>query len=177
MATYHTETSNRISDSLWRLMERFMFEDISITMICQRARVGRRSFYRHFKTKRDVLTNTLKQQLDELSTHLAESGSMEEMMGRSFKFFYKERKYLRLLQKNGLLFEELYSIIQAGRLFDEELDVFMERSGLPPYLREYAANVIASVHTSLLVTWTASDFREDWQQLVNFEISMFSAMQ
>ena len=176
MTTYYTETSNKISESLWRLMERFALDDITITMVCQRARVGRRSFYRHFKTKRDVLTYSIKQQCEEFSTYLAQADSMEEMMGLSFQFFHRQRKYLRLLQKNDLL-SELHGIIRSGRLFDVELDVFMERSQLPAHMREYAANVIVAAHTALLATWVARDFSEDWQQLAHFEISMFSAMQ
>jgi len=176
VATYYTETSNKISESLWRLTERFLLEDITITMICQHAHVGRRSFYRHFKTKRDVLIYNIQQHLDDYSTYLAKAESMEEMMSLSFQFFYKQRKYLRVLQKNGLL-SELSGIIQAGRLFDEELDIFMERYEHPPNMREYAANAIAAIHTALLATWAAHDFKEDWQQLAHFEISMFSLMQ
>lgn len=176
MTTYQTDTKSKISRALWKLMENEMIEDITITMICQEAGVGRRSFYRHFKSKWGVLEYELKLKNDEFATFCEGCRTMEDMMGMSFQFFKKQKKQLRLLQQNNLM-SILYRIMQSGDLFTKELDVFMQRSMLPAYLREYVANVIAATHTSLLMTWANHNFRESWQEIARFEIGMFAVME
>lgn len=44
-----------IEDTLFLLMEEKTFSKINVREICQKAYVGRTSFYRHFQTKEDVL--------------------------------------------------------------------------------------------------------------------------
>ncbi len=153
-----------------------MFADITITMICQEASAGRRSFYRHFRNKLDVLEYGLKMKNDEFSALTVGCRTMRDMIDKSFQFFKKQKRLLRLLQQNELM-PQLIRIMQTGDLFAMELDVFMERSKLPAYLRDYVANVIAAAHTSLLMTWANHNFQEDWREISRFEIGMFSVME
>lgn len=48
-------TRDYITAALFSLMERTAFSDISITDITRKAGVGRATFYRHYKTKEDVI--------------------------------------------------------------------------------------------------------------------------
>ena len=175
MATYYTETKNRISAALWLLMEKDTLENITITMICQEAHIGRRSFYRHFQNKRDVITFSFRLKNDEFSEHCSGIETMEDMIGKSMQYYRTQKQFLRLIQRNGIL-TEFNHVMQQSGLFSKMLDIFMIRCSLPPYLREYVANVIATTHTSLLMTWADHNFKEDWREIAAFEVSMFSAM-
>ena len=44
-----------ITDALFSLMEEAPYDNISISDICKKAGVGRATFYRHFKTKEEVV--------------------------------------------------------------------------------------------------------------------------
>ena len=175
MKTYHTETKNKLTGALWILLKSFTWEDVTITMICQEAGVGRRTFYRHFQTKRDMIYYSFMQKNDEFANYCKDPQTMEDMIGKSLRFYKSQKQYLRVIQQNGLL-SEFHQAMQSSSLFGSTLDIFMERSLFPKYLREYVANVITATHTSLLMTWADHDFREDWREIVAFEISMFSAM-
>ena len=175
MKTYYTETKNKLSGALWRLLKSNSLEDVTITMICQEASVGRRSFYRHFQSKRDVIYYSFIEKNGEFAKFCSTSREMETMIGKSFQFYKSQKQYLRQIQQNGLL-SEFYLAMQSSDLFSDTLDIFMERSMLPSHLREYVANVIAALHTSLLMTWANHDFKEDWREIVAFETSMFAAM-
>ena len=175
MATYHTETKNKAAAALWKLIEMNTLEAVTITMICQEAGINRRSFYRHFADKVDVLVYSLEQKRVGYIDVRAKAQTMTEMIGLSFQFYKKQKKYLQLLSQNELL-PVLYRMMQSGNLFDDELDIYMERAKVPACLREYVANVITATHTSLLMTWIEHDFQESWQELSRFELSMFSVM-
>ena len=144
-------------------------------MICQEAGVGRRSFYRHFQSKRDVVHYSFIEKNNEFSDFCSEPKTLEAMIGKSLQFYKKQKQYLRLIQKNGLL-SEFYQAMNSSHLFTSTLDVYMERSSLPGFLREYVANFITATHTSLLMTWANNNFKEDWRDITSFEISMFAAM-
>jgi AcrR family transcriptional regulator len=175
MKTYYTDTKSKLSAALWKLMETDNLENITITQICQEAKIGRRSFYRHFQTKRNVIEYGIRQKSEEFFEFNAGCKSMETMIENFFKFFKKQKRYIRLIQKNYLTLE-LYNIVQSGELFKEELDIYMQRTMIPGHLREYVANVIAAMQTSLLITWADHNFSEDWVEIAGFELNLFSEM-
>ena len=53
-----------ITDSLLDLMKQKHLSDISIGELCNKAGVGRASFYRNFRVKEDVITRELKKRLE-----------------------------------------------------------------------------------------------------------------
>ena len=53
-----------ITDSLLDLMKQKHINDISIGELCDKAGVGRASFYRNFESKEDVIARELKKRLD-----------------------------------------------------------------------------------------------------------------
>ena len=175
MATYYTETKNSISTALWQLLEQESLDNITITMICQEAHIGRRSFYRHFQNKRDVIAYGFKQKNEEISELFPAIQTIEDMIGKSLQYYKKQKPYLSIILRNGLL-NEFNTAMQKSLLFTKALDVFMQKSCLPVYLREYVANVIATTHSSLLMTWANHNFKEDWHEIAAFEISMFSSI-
>ena len=175
MATYQTETKDKISNALWKLIEKNTLESITILMISQEARISRRSFYRHFSNKLEVLEYGLKRKRDKYNALHAEAQTMVEMIRLSFQFFKGHKKHLRLLQQNDL-FLVLRQSMRSSDIFDSVLDIYMERTKMPASLREYVANVITATHTSLLMTWAENGFKENWRDLSRFELSMFSVM-
>lgn len=52
-------TKTFLMQALIRLMEKQSFEQISVIDICNEALVHRATFYKHYKDKYDLLTNTL----------------------------------------------------------------------------------------------------------------------
>lgn len=61
---YHT--SEIIIEAFNRLIRKYPFEKITVTMIAEEAGVGKATFYRHFKDKYDVMNANYKNLLDAL---------------------------------------------------------------------------------------------------------------
>lgn len=46
---------NALSDALFELMKHFPLEDITVTMLCDRANITRKTFYRNCESKQDLI--------------------------------------------------------------------------------------------------------------------------
>lgn len=57
-------TQLKAEQALLELMQTHSFATISITDIAQKAEISRMAFYRHYKTKEDVLTHFIKKEYD-----------------------------------------------------------------------------------------------------------------
>lgn len=60
------QTRKRIIESLFELLAKKEYHDITISRIVDKAGLGRRTFYRYFKTKDEVIEYTAKILMNEL---------------------------------------------------------------------------------------------------------------
>ncbi len=101
-----TQTKLWIINSLLELLERKDYSAITINMIVDHARLSRRTFYRHFKTKDDTMkyiTGLLMNQFAD--TLLANHASgMEGVAIAYFQFWEKYIDVLLLLKKAHVLY-------------------------------------------------------------------------
>ena len=49
------QSQNMIVDALFRLLQRKSFQQVTVTELCEEAAVGRKTFYRNFAWKEDVV--------------------------------------------------------------------------------------------------------------------------
>ena len=95
-------TKQRIAIALIKLMQNDIFNEITITQICQEAEIGRASFYRNFESKEDVIRYVVSYKLDEI---LKDVDNLREVMIDGEKFyevFHKEEAFLTLIMSNEL---------------------------------------------------------------------------
>lgn len=94
-----------IKDSLFHLMENNEYSKITISEIADTAQLHRRTFYRNFKTKDDVISfylETLCQNYIELLKE-EENLSLPNITRVFFSFWSNHLDFLLLLEKNNLL--------------------------------------------------------------------------
>ena len=115
-----------ITDSLLDLMKYKHINDISIGELCNKAGVGRASFYRNFESKEDVISRELKKRLDTwwLSTIVQPDFNFARAL---FEHYYEEREICILLYRQGLAHLNLQSIKDACGLKSEQnsLDAYI----------------------------------------------------
>ena len=162
MYTKHTnpvalQSQQMISNALLRLMEREPFQSITITKICQEADIARKTFYRSFETKEDIIDYQLDQLYLDFEREMLiadHSKSLENF----FAFKKKHSSYLILLQRHKLF-----------PLHHQKFSAFMEKmtpiwSDDPveqDYRRAYA---IAGV-TAIAARWIMRDFAESVEEI------------
>ena len=96
-------TKDRLFFALICLMKEKKYEDIKIKEILERSEISRRTFYRHFSNKQELLNYYFEKVIEEYlkeRRNFAQSQSFENMLSCSLEFWYKERDVLSILIKH-----------------------------------------------------------------------------
>lgn len=92
-----------IADALLILMNKKDYTDITVGEIVEKAGVNRSTYYRHFEKKEDVVKYFLdKISKDILEWDKAKKSSFEEHLINVYKHYYKHKKQMMTIYKNGL---------------------------------------------------------------------------
>ncbi|MGN0351732.1 MAG: TetR/AcrR family transcriptional regulator [Roseburia sp.] len=98
-------SKNEITNSLLRLMEQYPYAKISIKQILLEAQVARKTFYRNFSDKDDVLDAYLNTLMTEYVTTLQQikDCGIANVLDVIFDFCILHKDFLMLLHKNHLM--------------------------------------------------------------------------
>lgn len=99
-------TKELIRDTLQKLLGEKEYAEISMKEIAQRANVGRRTLYRYFGTKDDIVKFMADSVMDEFAEALLlqDAKSLEEITNVYFSFWEKNAKVFRCLDQSHLLY-------------------------------------------------------------------------
>ncbi|MFN8486129.1 MAG: TetR/AcrR family transcriptional regulator [Caldilineaceae bacterium] len=73
-------TARLLTDALIALMQEKRFDKLTVQDIIDRADVGRSTFYAHYQDKEDLLLRSFEHLIAELSQHLAQASSNEQLL-------------------------------------------------------------------------------------------------
>lgn len=95
-----------IINSLLELLEKKDYSAITINMIVDHAKLGRRTFYRYFKTKDDAMKYITELLMDQFANNIIKnhSSGMEEVAVTYFQFWEQYIDVLLLLKKAHVLY-------------------------------------------------------------------------
>lgn len=140
------------------LLRTMPYDEITVSLLCRHAEIDRRTFYRYFDNKKDVLCSCMDQVFNEYMERARrlENPSAADYLRLFFRFWQGDyRDFLMALQQGGLLYaaftaQEKY-LTEISRLLDEMLG---RSSG--HYEIMYRAGGLVSV----LSSWADSGFSE-----------------
>ena len=117
--------ANKITETLLDLLKKYDLNKISISVLCERAGVGRASFYRNFNSKEDVLKK-YDQKLIELwgKDYENNSSSTPETLVPSLVSHYKKNKvFYSILYRENLSYIVLDTILYACKLQEKKSNI------------------------------------------------------
>lgn len=91
-----------ISDALLHLMEQQPFSTITITQICKEADIGRKTFYRSFETKEDIIDFQLDMLYSDFEKELIHT-EHAQALPNFFAFMKKHVDYFSMLYNQHLI--------------------------------------------------------------------------
>lgn len=102
----NTYVINQITMAMIDLLEKKPIHEIPIRELCNKAEVGRTSFYRNFETKEDILKNHIEAMLKEWEEHIKGNTikSLKEAIYQLFLHLEKNKEFYNLIYKRGLLY-------------------------------------------------------------------------
>ncbi|MDO4343177.1 MAG: TetR/AcrR family transcriptional regulator [Eubacteriales bacterium] len=125
------ESSKRmIEDALFELMKEKNYEKITVSELVKRADVARRTFYRLYNRKEDILEAYFMRLYQEYKDGhgILQNYDVRQIAREYFSFWYQHRDVLLLLHQSGLDSLLLYYIMGYGaadivkeRIMDEQL--------------------------------------------------------
>lgn len=161
-----------LTNALLVLMEEKEFKNISITEIAEKADLSRRTFYRIFETKEDILvyyTDKLYSEFLQLLNQESDNRFVVTIR-LYFQFWYEHRHFLELLRRNEML---PFMMSQYSRLFPEVFQIVKTNHPLAHNTEalSYAMAFSAGGLLSILLKWAEDGMDktpEEIMQLMEF---------
>ncbi|WP_251423407.1 TetR/AcrR family transcriptional regulator [Veillonella agrestimuris] len=93
-----------IVDAFLLLTESMPYQEITVLRIVQEADVSRQTFYRHFKTKEDILASIMDRLIREVNHRLHTSSiiTLQSALVEYFTFWQHNRNYLRIIYEGQI---------------------------------------------------------------------------
>ncbi|WP_180272774.1 TetR/AcrR family transcriptional regulator [Konateibacter massiliensis] len=153
-----------IADSLIRLLENYSFSEITITQICQEANLVRKTFYRNFESKEDVLHYVLDELFGEFQQKNEISAAATfEIFTHYYEFWASEKQLLTYLHRDGLF----YLLNQKYIEYADSIRMYLLQANndIQTGLEPYAIRFIAGGMVAILEHWLVCGFDESIDSL------------
>lgn len=159
-----TETQMLIINAFFELLEDMAYEDISVSEICSRAQVARKTFYNNFKAKDDIVGMSVDYFFDnwEALSNLRTT-DIRAVYRSAFDFIDGNKQLFTLLYNRGLF-----------RLAESKLVAYCaekwpggaEDCAIGASFKNYYIPAMIAAFISIVKTWIDSGFKESVDTLV-----------
>ena len=156
-----------ISETLFRLLQKKPYEDITITELCKQADVVRKTFYNNFDSKDDVLFFIMDDIFLELKPYIDKPFMYAgDILLYVFKFIEVHKKDLLLFYERGLFNFARSSIVKY--VTKERFLMHSEQAEANLSGFDYTAACISATIASVIETWIKNSFKESVEFLAEF---------
>ena len=158
------ESMNLISLSMLKLIRLKHYPDISIVEICEDCGVSRKTFYRNFDTKEDIINYILYRKMSEIIDQINLAVDDNDFFRRFMEYWKNEDALISMLYHNNLWDMFTYCLtvfIDLMKLQEPALNHISN----PEILAEYYYPLYASILATLVKNWTKRKHSESIDQL------------
>ena len=159
-------TQKLIVQAFISLLETNEFEQITITQICEKATVSRRTYYRSFDSKADIIDCGF-----DLSS--------EKCLQKPFIEIENYSELFYLLDQCKSILSRLYKAKQLSILIDKIFELIikrMEDSGRYFIMQDYSFAFIRATIDSVISTWVENGFKENYREIVRLVQGFLSGL-
>ena len=151
------ESRQKFATALFELMKVYPYNEITVTQLAQEVSLSRKTFYRLFSDKDEVLRRLFDIFYGEFFSELTERGIRHywDLATLYFDFWERHKKQLVLLSKNNLLYKMFeYAYDNSEKIFIavRTSETANQYSKPLPYLLAYS---VGGMH-SMLIKWAES---------------------
>ena len=152
------QSQHMIANALLGLMKQKPFQQITVTEICEEAAVGRKTFYRNFELREDVIDFWLDWRCEECREVLLPV-PLEEQLYHYCIFLKNHMDVLISLYQNGLhpMVEKKFSVF---------MPYTMPQWSEDPVEQEYRSQYIIAGIDAIIRVWVTRGFQESIEEVV-----------
>lgn len=106
------KSRTRIKEALVSLMNEMAFGDITIQALSMEGDISRRTFYRHYTSKEEVLNDIIDELFNNYADSISDHGMVKlpDVTEMFFKYWYEHREFLDLIDRNNMIYLFLESL-------------------------------------------------------------------
>jgi AcrR family transcriptional regulator len=152
------QSQNMIADALFSLMKRKSFQQITVTEICDEAAIGRKTFYRNFDMKEDVVEFRLDILCDQYKEEITDM-PLTDQLRHHMEFVRDHADVFITLYKNGIhqMVRDKFAILQP---------ITMPKWTDDPVEQEYRSRYIVAGVEAVEQVWAERGFTESIDEVV-----------
>ena len=169
------QRQRELEQGLLAMMEHHRFEEISVSDLCDRLNIPRKSFYRYFSSKDGALFALL----DHTLMEFYDTGSIEGLRGgtptndleRFFLFWRNHRNLLDAILRSNL----------GGMLVERAVSLAKQEELKPGYVRDWedamkdvAMSFVVCGLMSMVLQWHREGYRIPTEQMAKTAVKMLS---
>lgn len=164
-------TQKAISGAFLSLIREFPYERISVTDICRRADIVRKTFYNNFQSKEGVVHYLINDIFHELESGIdLKYMSVRQILLAAFQFVMDNREALLLFYQRGLLRFAYKSM--AAYITEDHILSRLDKKDIDARAFKYIAAQISAVLISVIETWIENGFAEPVEFLAELTEAM-----
>lgn len=183
--TKYLATARLMNEALFLLLEKKNYEFITVKEICEKAGVNRSTFYLHYETMEDLLTesieyiiekrNSIYREQELLDREKIDSCSLDELVLITPSYILP---YLQFVKENIRIFNAILSQPKTLRvstifnqLFDDYITHIMARFDIPEKDRRYMLTYYLSGMNAVIMAWVRNGCKEEIEYIANLLIA------
>ncbi|MBP2098390.1 TetR/AcrR family transcriptional regulator [Enterococcus rivorum] len=165
------DMKDRIYEGLLSVMKIDDYSLITVTQISQEAAIGRKTFYRYFKSKEEVLKKYIEKLMTEYKALVRNyfSIDMGELIENYFAFWMRHRSFLELMYRHKLMFYMYEQYEEFVPLINEQ---YIELKKLDSITSKYVNAYVAGTFWSILYAWIKGGGKETPRELAAICLNM-----
>ena len=170
-----TQRQRELEQGLLSMMEHKRFEEISVSDLCERLGIPRKSFYRYFSSKDGALLALL----DHTLMEFYDTGSIEGLRGgtpigdlvRFFQFWENNKKLIDAVLRSNL----------SGMLVERAVSLAKQEELMPGYVKNWeevmqdvAMSFVVCGLMSMVIQWHRENYRIPREQMAKTAVTMLT---
>lgn len=158
------QSKRMLMNGLIKLMETYDFSMITVTQICQESGLSRRTFYRLYNTREEIIDEYMSTLADEFIHMLAVASPRHytEVAAVYFEFWKQHEIFLNLLKKNNML-ERIYHI--SGEIAPAVFQKVKPDIELNDMTRSYCLSYSLGGLNGMLIKWVDDGMKLSSEQI------------
>jgi AcrR family transcriptional regulator len=163
---------DKTATALFALLREKNYGDITISEVCTKAGLTRKTFYRDFDSLDDVVDFAVYARISEYISN-PNPASFEEYLYRFFAFCAQRKEVLALFEKQGIYHLFIKSV--ASYLTESSyLKALAVTAGFNSDNRDYFWKSLVHEECAFVEVWIKRGFRETPEELVHLNVQLFS---
>ncbi|WP_027703170.1 TetR/AcrR family transcriptional regulator [Metaclostridioides mangenotii] len=160
------QSQHMIADAFINLLQGNDYNDITITQICNEAMLSRRTFYRNFKVKEDIIEFLVDKMTKDIYKGIDYGNvSMEKLLYTYFSYWKNNRDFIQIIYTNNLFFYLSKKFIDYAKLYIKCDTDMKSKYKYFVNVDKYVVRYIDSTLSCILELWVENDFKESVESI------------